>query len=204
MSRPASSAALLTILAPSARQRLCLGGRAVPDRDVVARLHQQLGHGKPHAAGADPAYARRIPSHAWSPIAQISYVSRAREDRGPCSAQGITRPARSRSCQRRQVVDRASCPQYWAFAGRVRWSCLFSAFHIAPLGSAIDRDPPRYRLSSDTSHNSQKRAETSWTSSSRARPRSSPAAAAASARPSPGSWPRRASTSPSSRATGRR
>ena len=42
-------------LAALGRERLGLGARAVPDRDVVAGLEQALGHRKAHAAHADPA-----------------------------------------------------------------------------------------------------------------------------------------------------
>ncbi len=41
-------------LAADLGQRLGLGARAVPDGDVVAGLDEPLGHGNPHAAGADP------------------------------------------------------------------------------------------------------------------------------------------------------
>jgi hypothetical protein len=46
--------------------------RAVPDGDVVARLRQELGHGQPHAACANPTYAWRVSSHARSPFMRTS------------------------------------------------------------------------------------------------------------------------------------
>ena len=42
-------------LAADLGQRLGLGAGAIPDGHVVAGLDEPLGHGKPHAAGADPA-----------------------------------------------------------------------------------------------------------------------------------------------------
>ena len=47
-------------LAADLLQRLGLGARTVPDGDVVAGLDQPLGHGKAHAARADPADLLRI------------------------------------------------------------------------------------------------------------------------------------------------
>ena len=55
MSQPASSASVLDDLRAVLRERLGLGARAVPDRDVAAALGEALGHRVAHAAGADPA-----------------------------------------------------------------------------------------------------------------------------------------------------
>jgi hypothetical protein len=41
-------------------ERFGLGPRAIPDLDIVARLEKPLGHGKTHAAHANPADLQRI------------------------------------------------------------------------------------------------------------------------------------------------
>jgi hypothetical protein len=46
-------------------ERFGLGARAIPDRDIMARLEKALGHGKAHAAHADPAdFLRVLRRHA--------------------------------------------------------------------------------------------------------------------------------------------
>ena len=47
-------------LAADLGERLGLGARAIPDRNVMAGLDQPLGHGQAHAAHADPADLLRV------------------------------------------------------------------------------------------------------------------------------------------------
>ena len=54
-------------LAADLGERLGLGAGAVPDGDVIASLEQALGHGKAHAAHADPSDLRFGLCHCNSP-----------------------------------------------------------------------------------------------------------------------------------------
>src|SRR5216684_4153380 len=54
---------LIDDLAAYFRERLGLGARAVPDRNVVAGLQQPLGHREAHAAHADPTDLLRVLRH---------------------------------------------------------------------------------------------------------------------------------------------
>jgi hypothetical protein len=83
-----SSDEMIDQLAADLLQRLGFGARAVPDGDVVAGLDQPLGHGNPHAAGADPADLLFVLCRSWPCQAPVSGVQAYHRTRKACPRPG--------------------------------------------------------------------------------------------------------------------